>query len=244
MSNTQESGHGKNVASFEQLISFCKGYGASYNPAKDSLKVANLETMFKDVNALFAKVVTARQALHNAINSRIIIFESVKGLLTRISSALEAFGVSELVIANSRSIIRKMRGQRAKGSGKKALEAKDGEVIRTVSAAQTSYDSQVEHMSRLVELLSKEVAYKPNEADLKVLALDGLLTKMKGANSSIASAYTDYRNTLANRDAFLYNDLTGLVQLSKQVKLYVKSVYGVQSAQFKQVGELVFKMLK
>ena len=36
MSSTQESGHGQNVAAFEQLVSFCKGYGTSYNPAKDS----------------------------------------------------------------------------------------------------------------------------------------------------------------------------------------------------------------
>jgi hypothetical protein len=93
----------------------------------------------------------------------------------------------------------------------------------------------------LVELLGKEAAYKPNEADLKVSALEGLLAKMKGANSTVASVYTDYRNALASRDAFLYNDLTGLVQLSKQVKLYVKSVYGAQSAQYKQVSGLAFK---
>ena len=96
-------------------------------------------------------------------------------------------------------------------------------------------------MSRLVELLGKEAAYKPNETDLKVSALEALLAKMKGANSTVAGAYTDYRNALAGRDAFLYNDLTGLVQLSKQVKLYVKLVYGAQSAQYKQVSGLAFK---
>lgn len=241
MSSTQESGHGKNVAAFEQLVSFCKGYGTSYNPAKDSLKISNLETVFKNATTLFAKVVTTKQALNNAINSRATTFDSVKALLTRISSGLQAFGVSELTLADVKGIMRKMRGERAGSSAKKAAVTKDGEAIRTISAAQTGYDSQVEHMSRLVELLGKEAAYKPNEADLKVSALEGLLAKMKGANSTVAGAYTDYRNALAARDAFLYNDLTGLVQLSKQVKLYVKSVYGAQSAQYKQVSGLAFK---
>ena len=219
MSSTQESGHGKNVALFEQLVSFCKGYGASYNPAKDSLKVSNLEVVFKDATALLAKLVTAKQALNRAINSRVTVFEGMKALLTRISSGVEAFGVSELTLADVKGIMRKMRGERAGSRGKKAAVPKDGEAIRTISAAQTGYDSQVEHMSRLVELLGK----------------------MKGANSSVAGAYTDYRNALAGRDAFLYNDFTGLVQLSRQVKLYVKSVYGAQSAQYKQVSGLAFK---
>jgi hypothetical protein len=29
----------KNVASFEDLISFCTGYGATYNPSKAALKL-------------------------------------------------------------------------------------------------------------------------------------------------------------------------------------------------------------
>ena len=242
MSSIQESSHGQNVAVFEQLISFCKGYGTSYNPAKDSLKISNLETVFKDATMAFTKLVTTKQALNNAINSRATTFDSVKALLTRISSGLQAFGVSELTLADVKGIMRKMRGERAGSSGKKAAVTKDGEAIRTVSAAQTGYDSQVEHMSRLVELLNKEAAYKPNETDLKVSALEALLVKMKAANTAVASAYTDYSNALANRDALLYNDLTGLVQLGKQVKLYVKSVYGAQSAQFKQVGGLTLKM--
>lgn len=242
MSSTQESGHGQNVAAFEQLVSFCKGYGTSYNPAKDSLKISNLETVFKNTTTAFSKLVTTKQALNNAINSRATTFDSVKALLTRISSGLQAFGVSELTLADVKGIMRKMRGERAGSSAKRGAVTKDGEAIRTVSAAQTGYDSQVEHMSRLVELLSKEAAYKPNETDLKVSALEALLAKMKGANTAVASAYTDYSNALANRDALLYNDLTGLVQLGKQVKLYVKSVYGAQSAQFKQVGGVTLKM--
>jgi len=34
MANTSESGHAKNAANFESLVSFVKGRGAAYNPTK------------------------------------------------------------------------------------------------------------------------------------------------------------------------------------------------------------------
>jgi len=37
-----ETGHAKNVANFEDLISFATGYGATYNPSKNSLKIQQL----------------------------------------------------------------------------------------------------------------------------------------------------------------------------------------------------------
>ena len=44
MASTTETGHAKNVANFEDLISFCTGYGAPYNPSKASIKLAALGT--------------------------------------------------------------------------------------------------------------------------------------------------------------------------------------------------------
>lgn len=45
MSSTSETGHAKNVANFEQLVSYCTGYGATFNPAKAALKLPALNTM-------------------------------------------------------------------------------------------------------------------------------------------------------------------------------------------------------
>ena len=37
MASTSETGHAKNIANFQDLISFCQGYGVTYNPTKESL---------------------------------------------------------------------------------------------------------------------------------------------------------------------------------------------------------------
>ncbi|MBI4929199.1 MAG: hypothetical protein HY841_00430, partial [Bacteroidetes bacterium] len=46
MASTTETGHAKNVANFEDLISFCTGYGTSYNPSKAGIKLPALNTQF------------------------------------------------------------------------------------------------------------------------------------------------------------------------------------------------------
>ncbi len=43
MQNT-ETGHAKNVANFEDFISFITGYGAAYNPTKVPIKLLSLNT--------------------------------------------------------------------------------------------------------------------------------------------------------------------------------------------------------
>jgi hypothetical protein len=43
MASTTETGHAKKLANFEDLISFCTGYGASYNPNKASLNHSALK---------------------------------------------------------------------------------------------------------------------------------------------------------------------------------------------------------
>ena len=42
-SSVSETGHAKNVANFQDLISFCEGHGAIYNPSKESLKIPQLK---------------------------------------------------------------------------------------------------------------------------------------------------------------------------------------------------------
>jgi hypothetical protein len=39
MASTSETGHAKNVANLQDLISFVIGYGATYNPTKNTLKL-------------------------------------------------------------------------------------------------------------------------------------------------------------------------------------------------------------
>lgn len=70
MPSTSETGHAKNVANFETLISFCTGYGATYNPSRDALKVANLQTLLIAAKAAISDCKANETTFDNATDAR------------------------------------------------------------------------------------------------------------------------------------------------------------------------------
>ena len=62
--------------------------------------------------------------------------------------------------------------------------------------------------------------------------------------AAVMNAATPLSNARISRDEELYAGTTGLVDLAGLVKKYVKSVFGGDSAQFKQLSDLEFKLVK
>ena len=110
---TTETGHAKNVANFEDLISFCTGYGASYNPSKAAIKLPALNTLHTEAVNKLAAVNSAQTPWSNTISAREIVFEPLSKLITRIVNSLEASDVPKQVVDNAKTIARKIQGKRA-----------------------------------------------------------------------------------------------------------------------------------
>lgn len=253
MSSTSEIGHAKNVANFEDLISFCTGYGATYNPILNAIKVANMNTLKTSAASSLTSAINAYVAFKNATNNREIVFEPVKKLATKIIAALKACGALDQTIKDAVTINHKIQGKRAKlktvfgGKGQKvAIDPNDPPVetpeeTKQISVSQQSYDSMIEHMEKLINLLSSIPAYNPNENELKITSLNTLLTSMKTSNTAVITAYTNWSNTRIMRNDILYRKITGLVDIALECKNYVKSIFGSGSPQYKQVSGLKFK---
>ena len=247
MPSTSETGHAKNVANFEDLISFCNGYGASYNPSKEALKIANLQTQLTSSQNVLKEVKTSQTAFNNATNARMDIFKPLKSLATKIINALDATDASAETVKDARTINRKLQGQRATPKTSTTTPPVEGETPlpdKTISSSQQSYDQQIEHFDKLIELLASDSNYKPNEADLTVAAIQAKLAALKTANTAVVDTYTNWSNSRIARRTTLYNPLTGLVNTALDVKKYVKSIYGATSPQYKQVSKLEFKTRK
>lgn len=249
MANFSEVGHAKNVANFEDLINRCTGFGISYNPNLNAIKIANMNTLRTNANTALASVVSTFTAYENAVNGRQIIFDPLQKLATRIINALIASGVSDQIVKDAKTINRKIQGKRAKPI--KEVENMEIQAIpnpndppveipKNVSVSQLSFDSFVEHYSKLIDLLSTVPAYNPNENELKVSGLNTLLTSMKNANTAAITATTNFINARINRNNLLYAKGTGLVDVAKECKAYVKSVYGHTSPQYKSVSSIKF----
>ena len=248
MPSTSETGHAKNVANFEDLISFCNGYGATYNPSKDALTIAKLTDLQTTAKASLQAAKTNKTSFDNATNARQLAFKDLKPLATKVVNALSVSGATALAVGDAKTINRKIQGAKANGVSKTPTTPADPNATtptdKTISTSQQSYDSLIDHFTKMIEAVSQDANYKPNEADLKVAALQTKLDSLKTANTDLINGFTNWSNARINRNTTLYNPLTGLVQTALEVKKYVKSVFGATSPQFKQVSGLEFTNVK
>ena len=243
MATNYETGHAKNVANFEDLISFCTGYSSAYNPTRESIKIDALNTKLTEAVNVLAAVNAAIPPSTNTINQREIAFAPLGKLMSRVVSAVAASDVATQVVDDVKTIVRKLQGRRA--TPKKETTPDDpqtpqNESSKSHSASQMSYDSRIENLHKLIQLLSSLPGYKPNEPDLSVAGLTTLLTNLKAANTAAINAYTPLSNTRLARNNVLYNTQNGLVVIANYAKAYVKSIYGASSPQYKQISKLKF----
>lgn len=250
MANFIEVGHSKNVANFEDLISFCIAYGTTFNPANSTITIAALQAKHSAAIADIQAVKTAKTALDNSTNAREILFKDFKKLATRIINSLSAVSPAKQTIDDAKTINNKIQGKRA--TGNKKVKPADGPLPSdtpadapdsSISVSQQSYDSLMDHFAKLIETVTQEPLYAPNEADLSVTGLNTLLTQMQTANTGVINATTAFSNARITRDKTLYHESSGLVKLAFDVKMYVKSLFGASSAEFKQVSKLKFSKI-
>ena len=244
MTNTSETGHAKNVTNLESLITSIIALGTTYNPSRDSIKLAALQTLLDQSKESLNAVNIAQAAYSNAVTARKVAFEPFGKLITRVMNSLKASGTSTQVVQSARTIVRKLQGRRASAKiteeEKKALEA-EGKEVNQISASQMSFDNRIENFDRLIMLLSSIPLYNPNEEELKVETLKALHNQLKEKNSEVILPIVQLSNSRIARNKILYKENTGIVDIAVDSKTYIKSVFGATSPQYKQVSRLYFK---
>lgn len=243
MASTSETGHAKNVANFEKLIAETSAFGENFNPSKASLKLTALNTQLATAKAAIAAVNSAEPAYKNAVSARDAAFAPLGKLITRINNALKASDTTVQEDESALTLVRKLQGRRATAKKtedeKKALAAEGKEVVE-ISSSQMSFDSRLENFDRLIKLLSSIPAYAPNEADLKVDALAALYNDLKSKNMAVINAEIPLSTARIARNEVLYKQNAGIVDITVDVKNYVKSVFGATSPQYKLISNIKF----
>ena len=238
MASVSETGHAKNVANLQDLISFVTGYGATYNPTKNALKLPQLNALATASQTSLADVITKNTAYNNKVNERVNAFSGLKALSTRLVNALETTDATAQVIKDAKAFNKKMQGIRAKAVETPADP--NAPAPNTISTSQQSYDQQIQHLAGIISVLQTEPSYAPNENDLKIVTLTAKQADLTAKNSAVATAYTNISNSRIARDTTIYGTDTGLFDIATEVKKYVKSVFGATSPQFAQVKGIEF----
>ena len=119
-----------------------------------------------------------------------------------------------------------------------------GQEIVEVSSSQMSIDNQLVNFDKLIQLLASIPEYTPNESELTIAALTALYEDMFAKNAAVINAEIPLSNLRISRNDILYKEITGLVDVAAAAKMYIKSVFGATSPQYKQVGPLKFTRYK
>ena len=238
MASTSEVGHAKNVANFQDLIEFVTGYGATYNPSKNSLKLPQLVALKATAETKLTDVISKNTAYNNKVNERMVAFSNLKSLSTRLVNALQTTDATTQTINDAKTFNRKMQGKKASAS--QTPTDPNAPAPKTISTSQQSYDQLIQHFSGLKSVLEAEPTYTPNETELQVATLNAKIADLNTKNTAVATAYTNISNSRIARNETLYTSEDGIYETAGEVKKYVKSVFGASSPQYDQVSGIKF----
>jgi len=245
--STQESGHTKNEKAFLALTGFTEGWGADYQPTNPALALAAIKILHPLCEKIVIDSDKATAVFDDLIDTRIIAFKPLKTTSTRVCNAFSVIDLPQETVDGALEINRKIQGKRA--TPKKDHEATanpetpSGKGGKNSSASQLSYDSGVKNLNSLISWVELKPVYNPNETDLKVVTLKKYFTKIDKANKDVIKGQVPYENQLDARDALMYADKTGMVDIALAIKKYAKGAFGATSAKYKQISGLIFRKL-
>ena len=242
MASTSEVGHAKNVANFQDLIEFVTGYGATYNPSKNSLKLPQLVALKATAETKLTDVISKNTAYNNKVNERMVAFSNLKSLSTRLVNALQTTDATTQTINDAKTFNRKMQGKKASAS--QTPTDPNAPAPKTISTSQQSYDQLIQHLAGLKSVLEEESSYTPNETDLQVATIDAKIADLTAKNTAVSTAYTIISNSRISRNETLYTSDNGIFETASEVKKYIKSVFGASSPQYNQVSGIKFSKPK
>ncbi|MCC6180833.1 MAG: hypothetical protein IT237_03265 [Bacteroidia bacterium] len=251
MSNYYETGHAKNVANLLRLNQLIATFGANYNPSNNAIKATALATLYTNANTKLSDVNNNFTTWKNATNARELAFDPLRKEVTQLLGALQSTGATQQTIDDLAFQVNKFRT-----SGSKLTKADSGIVdttpaekvvaptdpieTKTISTSQQSYDNQLQHFQKIILILQSVPAYNPNEVPFKVATLQTQLTNLSNINNAANTSYANLKNARIQRNLFFYAKDTGLLDLVKQTKAYIKSLYGSKSQQYIAANAIKF----
>jgi hypothetical protein len=244
MTTISESSYAKSIANFESLLITIRSFGSSYNPVKESIMVPIMEALLAQAKESLTEYDTAKSIYSTSVDAQKDAFKPIGQLITRVRNALQA---SDSTAENNRTaetIFRKLKGQRA--SAKLTKEEKvdmeaEGKTVNQISVSQMGYNDRIGNMRNAISLLSTIPAYNPNEADLKVAALSSLADQLQEKNTNVTSAFVQFTVARNKRNEIIRGADKSLAKTASDAKAYIKSLFGVNSTEYKQISKISIK---
>jgi hypothetical protein len=150
----------KTVGSYEGFVELCSGY-RGYNPGSPNLTVSALRELSGKARASIEAFNVAKSEMNRVTNDREIAFDSLRKLVSGISFALAASGASEQTMKDVRAFLRQMSSRK---KSRDPIPSGQTEPESSRPFSQGGYETMTNQFAQLVQLVSLEPKYQPNEA--------------------------------------------------------------------------------
>ncbi len=248
MSTFFDTGHAKNVANLDKLNQLIITFGATYNPVNPKITAIALQTLHASTSTILTSVYNSLTTWKDKTNDREVAFEDLTKLSTKLLGALESSGAAEQTVDDFRFLVRKMRGDGKHTSTSAQIPPDPNSPApesNGYSNSQQSFDNKVQHFNQMILLLRSEPLYTPNEIEFQFATLQTQLTNLTALNTEANGALATLKASRIERNTALYAKDTGLLDLVKLVKSYIKSLFGSTSQQYKAARAIkFFRVLK
>lgn len=251
MASTSETGHKKNLANIDKVIDLVTQFGATYNPSNPLITVAGLNTLKSQCTLTENNADTTYITFKNDTNAREVAFDPVAKTASAINDHVKTLSISQQTIDDVTALTKVIRGDytgkltkadAGKLNSENSTNTSEEETTETntVSTSRQSYDNILANLNKLVQLVASNTSYVPNESKIQVVTLNALVITLTAKNLAAVTATNAYFLARNQRNLTFYAPQTGLCDIMKKAKLYVKQVYGTNSAEYKQITTIKF----
>lgn len=249
MSSNEKTGHAKNVANLLYLDEVLETYAAKYNPGNKAISRAAIKLL---VSAALNNLNEVSLKLSNwkaATNLREIEFNKLIDFSERLLSQIQSHGVSPQTQADIAALLKRMKGKLTKAdAGRVTNNATNGQTadtalpvaVKTHSTAKQSYDGRLELFGEIVTMVKGLTNFSPNEAEYDLPGLEARLSLLQNLNASVNTARAELKAARTYRNTAFYGENESLLNTTKLVKAYVRSLFGPKSQQYKTLKAIRF----
>lgn len=241
MVTTSETGHSKNVANLDGMTIVAESLGTDYNPVQPAIQIPVMKDLSVRCASSIFIVKTCESAYKTALDSREEAFRPLNQIVSRIGNFLKASNVTGHVFDSIMLYVRKIQGRR---NVKNNVESISSMQPATRSTSQMSFDNKIAHLDGIIQALSGIPSFTPNEKIIQVESLKAFSDDLKRKNAAVLSTQAELRKARAARNELMYKPVTGMVDIAIDAKMYIKSVFGAKSPQYKQVSKLKFVKIR
>lgn len=239
MKSTSETGHAKNIANLNLLISNITALSAVYKPSNSKIQLSNLQDIYSSAFSQQENVNNLVAPYSLAVDAREAIFKSLNRDLSRLRKAYKATeGITQAQMEDLMTIIRKLKGVRKTP----VIASTDPTETQTsYSTSQLSYDQRTNNMDPLIALLQTTPNYNPNETEYQVKTYQNKKAQMLEATQAVADAFIPLNTARSLRNDTLYNIEDNLVDTANKAKDYVFTILDTDSSQYKAIARIRFR---